>query len=382
MAINYPTSLDDTTSLPTRTTGDTIPVLDTNDPKSAIIQLETKLGTGASTPTTSGHVLRVTGAGATAYGAVAQADVTNLTTDLAAKVPTTRTVNSHALSADISLTASDVGAVPTTRTVNGHALSANVTVSGADLGMSDVTTNNVSITQHGFAPKAPNDATKYLDGTGAWSVPAGGGGGSSKPRDSISFVFENISGYQTASYGTSASVTFDSYGAYLARGTQTDGGASVTDGRSPTAYSIFDKNPIYSFTMNADGVGSSTEWKCYSVLGTVGSASSVTPTSAHVGFAIHDNLGSHEIICTNANGTAETTTVSTAYNISNFNHFTAVVTSGVNIKYYVNGTLIATHTTNLPSGYAQNLTCNMMKGISGSGNNARVESASLSYDVY
>ncbi len=40
---------------------------------------------------------------------------------------------------------------------------------------SDVTNNNVSITKHGFAPKAPNDATKFLDGTGAYSTPASGG---------------------------------------------------------------------------------------------------------------------------------------------------------------------------------------------------------------
>jgi Repeat of unknown function (DUF5907) len=50
-------------------------------------------------------------------------------------------------------------------------------VTDADLSTSDITTNNVSTTKHGFAPKAPNDATKYLDGTGAYSVPAGGGGG-------------------------------------------------------------------------------------------------------------------------------------------------------------------------------------------------------------
>lgn len=44
-------------------------------------------------------------------------------------------------------------------------------VTEADLDLSDVTTANVSITKHGLAPKAPNDATKYLDGTGAWSTP-------------------------------------------------------------------------------------------------------------------------------------------------------------------------------------------------------------------
>ena len=48
-------------------------------------------------------------------------------------VPTTRTVNSKALSANITLSASDVSAVPTTRTVNGKALSTNITLSASDV---------------------------------------------------------------------------------------------------------------------------------------------------------------------------------------------------------------------------------------------------------
>ncbi len=39
----------------------------------------------------------------------------------------------------------------------------------------DVTTLNVSTSAHGLTPKLPNDATKYLDGTGAYSVPSGSG---------------------------------------------------------------------------------------------------------------------------------------------------------------------------------------------------------------
>jgi len=45
------------------------------------------------------------------------------------------------------------------------------------LSLTDTTAFNVSTSMHGFAPKAPNDATKYLDGTGAYSVPAGSGSG-------------------------------------------------------------------------------------------------------------------------------------------------------------------------------------------------------------
>lgn len=51
-------------------------------------------------------------------------------------------------------------------------------VTDAQLSTSDVTTNNASTTKHGFLKKLSNSATDYMDGTGAWSTPAGGGGGS------------------------------------------------------------------------------------------------------------------------------------------------------------------------------------------------------------
>ena len=70
------------------------------------------------------------------------------TADMVGAVPTSRTVNGQALSANITLdaedvgarpaswtpTAADVGAVPTTTTVNGHALNANVTLDADDVG--------------------------------------------------------------------------------------------------------------------------------------------------------------------------------------------------------------------------------------------------------
>lgn len=49
------------------------------------------------------------------------------------KVDKTTTINSKALSGNISLGASDVGAVPTSRTVNGKALSGNITLSATDV---------------------------------------------------------------------------------------------------------------------------------------------------------------------------------------------------------------------------------------------------------
>lgn len=66
------------------------------------------------------------------------------------------------------------------------------TISDATISLTDITTNNVSITKHGFAPKAPNDATKYLDGTGAYSVPAGTGGGGSVTLNAQATMFTQV----------------------------------------------------------------------------------------------------------------------------------------------------------------------------------------------
>ncbi len=69
---------------------------------------------------------------------------------------------------------------------DGATLSApsSATVSGTNTGdqtdatltFTDITTNNSSTAKHGFLKKLNNDATYYMDGTGNWSVPAGGGG--------------------------------------------------------------------------------------------------------------------------------------------------------------------------------------------------------------
>lgn len=70
------------------------------------------------------------------------------------------------------------------------------TVKDADLVTSDVTTNNVTTSKHGFVPKAPGDTSKFLNGNGAWSTPAGGGGG----VDDVDVSFtDNTTGDATAS---------------------------------------------------------------------------------------------------------------------------------------------------------------------------------------
>lgn len=79
----------------------------------------------------------------------------SIQTQLNGKVPTTRTVNSKALSSNITLSAADVSAVPTTRTVNGKALSSNITLSASDVGA--LSTSGGTLTG--------NLTGKYLTGT-------------------------------------------------------------------------------------------------------------------------------------------------------------------------------------------------------------------------
>ncbi len=51
-----------------------------------------------------------------------------------------------------------------TKFLNGAATPAYAQVKDSDLSTSDVTTNNVVSTKHGFAPKSPADATQFLNG--------------------------------------------------------------------------------------------------------------------------------------------------------------------------------------------------------------------------
>lgn len=51
----------------------------------------------------------------------------------------------------------------------------NAGIRESQLALSDNTRNDVTTTRHGLTPRLPNDVTKYLDGTGAYSIPPGTG---------------------------------------------------------------------------------------------------------------------------------------------------------------------------------------------------------------
>lgn len=134
----------------------------------------------------------------------------------------------------------------------------------ANLVLTDVTTNNVTISAHGFAPKAPNDATKYLDGTGAWSVPAGGGG---------SAAAGTLTGTTLASNVVNSSLT--SFGA------------------SPTLVTPILGTPTSVTLTNATGLPVSTG---ISGLGTGIATFLATPTSANLASALTNETGTAVVV--------------------------------------------------------------------------------------
>jgi hypothetical protein len=68
----------------------------------------------------------------------------------------------------------------------------------SEITLADNTTNNVSTSAHGFTPKAPNDATKFLNGANppAWTVPTGAGDvvGPASSVASEAVLFDGTSG--------------------------------------------------------------------------------------------------------------------------------------------------------------------------------------------
>ena len=90
----------------------------------------------------------------------------NIQTQLNSKLSAAPVTSVNSKTGAVKLTAADVSAVPTTRTVNGHALSANVTVSKSDVGLGNV--DNVK--QYSASNPPPYPVTSVNGQTGAVTV--------------------------------------------------------------------------------------------------------------------------------------------------------------------------------------------------------------------
>ena len=90
-------------------------------------------------------------------------------------------------------------------------VSIDASITEAKLSLSDVTTKDASTTAHGLLRKLSGTATQYLDGSGAWTTPAGGGDTlwtrTTAPSSLLSSLvaywkLEEATGNRTDSHGT------------------------------------------------------------------------------------------------------------------------------------------------------------------------------------
>jgi hypothetical protein len=148
-----------------------------------------------------------------------------------------------------------------TQFLNGAATPAYAQVTDANLSTSDITTNNATTSKHGFLPKLPNSAGAWLDGTGAFTQPSrsyqcvlNGNGSVIATGDTLCYDTSgpnsgsinriDILGYGVA--GATCSVTLDVWKA---------AGAFPTSGNK-----ISSSAPITLSTANVAANGSRTSW--------------------------------------------------------------------------------------------------------------------------
>jgi hypothetical protein len=168
-------------------------------------------------------------------------------------VPNTRTINSKALSTDITLTQDDIASGTTNKaftateqtklsgieasaiskaTADGYYTAKNTAITGAtktkitydskglvtagadiqesDITFTDITTKNASTSMHGLLPKLPGDSLKTLRGDGTWGTSSSSGGVTEAKVQSGSLVYAAASG-STDAFAITLSPAITSY---------------------------------------------------------------------------------------------------------------------------------------------------------------------------
>jgi len=226
-------------------------------------------------------------------------------------------------------------------------------------------TPNVTILTDGSTAttqSASDNSTKLA--TTAYADTAAGSA-SVTPRYTETYNFEDIAQYDKA---TSTGTITTPAGGPLVR--FSSGGADGNHARmvaktgttAAAADSYWDLNPVLSYVQRNTTNGDYHSWVLNAAMN-----SSQTPDPSgdivieHMGFIL---VGASNVVATfeasNANGTTSTQTdIKASVNEDANLRCSAVMTSGTNIKFYVDSVILATHTTNLPSGDLSPFRCSM-----------------------
>ncbi len=204
---------------------------------------------------------------------------------------------------------------------------ANATISGtntgdqtdATLSFTDITTNNSSTSKHGFLKKLNNDATYYMDGSGNWSVPAGGGG---------SGTVNSGTGGQLTYYATTGTAVSGNANATISAGALTLGiatsvlGTLVLSGSTSGSVTIIPQVAAGTWNFNLP-ITAGTAGQVLTSQG--GGASAMTWTSAGTG-TVTGPVSSTDTAIARFNGTGGTTLQNSGVLIDSSNNVSGIGT--------------------------------------------------------
>jgi hypothetical protein len=202
------------------------------------------------------------------------------------------------------------------------------------------------------APTA-NQVLTASDGTHAtWQTPSAAGAA----RTSLFWDFLNSTAFQTVSNGATIPRGAGTGFLYtlIQRNATTLGGASLVTYGAGSAHPTYDKNPAVHFVTDLGDSAGGNSYTAYYLLDYIGDGSSAfsAGSNKYIGFKYTSILNVITLVGVSSDGTHGETVTSLTGSISTFQHvnLSAVMTSGTNIKFYIDGTLAGTQTTNLPTG--------------------------------
>jgi hypothetical protein len=255
-------------------------------------------------------------------------------------------------------------------------MAAHITPTDQNIQLSDITTNDVSTSKHGFVPKAPNDTHKYLRGDASWALP--------NLRMRIATTFET-SGRFTLNTGGTGSNTFGTSGVVIATGATSGSFAQTRISFNVGSPLIFTNSPVWSCSITPTLVASLTMDAFFGVGNVTVAGTGHTWTVNHIGFKIVNTGGTAQLFATQANGTTETAS-SALTNVANNDilDLIFVVNGSSSVDYYwrLNGGSLSSATnlsSNVPTANGTSVLDASISNDS-TANSASINVTSMSYE--